>query len=82
MLDPHPTNHLGKGILTADQESKLLAAGITYARRFTYQDERGKTAIAMMTSRRPIADVYRNVILRKPSVSTRTRRATRPAVTS
>lgn len=54
MLDPHPTNELGKGILDPEREALLLSRGMVYARRVTFVNERGRTCSYIRCSRRPI----------------------------
>lgn len=58
MLDSSPRNELGKGILDPAVESKLLAAGIIYARRVFHPDGR----YHLRTATTPIAAVAANVL--------------------
>jgi hypothetical protein len=61
MLDPSPRNELGKGILDPAVESKLLAAGVSYARRIFHPD--GKFHLNTATT--PINLIAANIL--KPS---------------
>jgi len=79
MLDDHPLNELGKGILAADVEAKLLARGIVFACRETAYPTRGKPIVFLITSKRPFAEIVNQ---RTASVPTRARRASRPVVNS
>lgn len=58
MLDLSPRNELGKDILGPAVESKLLAAGVTYARRVFHAD--GKFHLRTATT--PISAVAANVL--------------------
>lgn len=58
MLDTSPRNELGKGILDPAVEAKLLAAGVTYARRIFQPD--GKFHLRTATT--PISAVAANVL--------------------
>lgn len=58
MLDQSPRNELGKGILDPAVESKLLAAGVIYARRVFQPD--GKYHLNTATT--PISAIAANVL--------------------
>jgi hypothetical protein len=58
MLDTSPRNELGKGILDPVVESKLLAAGVIYARRVFHAD--GKFHLRTATT--PINAIAANIL--------------------
>lgn len=58
MLDTSPRNELGKGILDPAVESKLLAAGVIYARRVFHAD--GKFHLRTATT--PINAIAANIL--------------------
>lgn len=63
MLDQSPYNELGKGILDPAVESRLLAAGVIYARRVFHPD--GKQHLRTATT--PIKPIAANVL--KPPIN-------------
>jgi hypothetical protein len=63
MLDTSPRNELGKNILDPAVESKLLAAGVIYARRVFHAD--GKFHLRTATT--PINIIAANVL--KPPIN-------------
>ncbi len=56
-LDPNPLNELGKGILDAAVEEKLLAQGIVFAQTVHWQHGQ-----YLRTSKRPILQCYADAI--------------------
>lgn len=57
MLDAHPLNQLGKGILDPETEADLIAGGIVFAVQRTATPPGGKPFTFMITSKRPYADI-------------------------
>lgn len=57
MLDTHPANILGRGILDPGTEADLIAAGIVFAVQRTAYPVSGKPFQFLITSKRPYADI-------------------------
>lgn len=75
MLDPHPLNILGHGILTPAHEARLIARGVVFAQQVTGDDG----CEYLRTMRRPWADVMAG--LRDPSPVVAVRKAAGDGVT-
>lgn len=57
MLDTHPLNILGKGILDPETEADMIARGIVFAALRTAYPPSGKPFPFLITSKRPYADI-------------------------
>lgn len=72
MLDPHPANLLGKGILDPGTEDALLSAGIVFATQRTAYPVSGKPFVFLITSRRPYTDILNQRTVGRAMRTTRT----------
>lgn len=63
-IDADETNELGLGLIDPDREAWLIRRGIVYARRRTFVDERGKECTYIRCSKRPIGEVYEDLLNR------------------